>query len=404
MRPFCFLLLVCLTAIACNKNRTLPDANARFLWASPAGEGSSLPNLFSGPGGTVFFSWVEKNKEGYNLMFSQVRETGWSAPTTIAHSDNWFINWADHPIISSDSKGKILVHIPEKSGDGKFDYIVRVYTSLDSGRTWQNTYQVNEDRRGEHGFISSQPYKASILTAWLDGRHAIMDDHPGHGGRMTLRAALFDPVGLKEREWELDSLTCDCCQTAMARTDEGIVVFYRDRTPDEVRDISVVRFADSTWSTPQAVSNDGWKINGCPVNGPRAASIGNTVALAWYTAPGNDDRVNFSYSRDGGRSFSPPVRIDGGDTGGRVDVACMDNEHFVVSWMEGNLLMIRLVTADGRMGIPIQITKSTTDRSSGFPQMEVSGEGVVLAWTDTNSGRIKTGFVGFTALLNSLTE
>ncbi|MFM7328367.1 MAG: hypothetical protein ACKO3B_06510, partial [Bacteroidota bacterium] len=132
--------------------------------------------------------------------------------------------------------------------------------------------------------------------------------------------------------------------------------------------------------------------------------IGNTVAVAWYTAPENDDRVNFSFSRDGGKTFAAPVRIDGGDTGGRVDVICMDNDHFVVSWLEGNLLMIRVVTSDGQVGRPIQITKTTTDRSSGFPQMEVSGKGVVLAWTDIKSGRIKTGFVGFTALMNSLTE
>ncbi|MFM7327527.1 MAG: hypothetical protein ACKO3B_02210, partial [Bacteroidota bacterium] len=238
MKTFYTLLVVSLIIISCEQNSTLPETNARFLWSSPAGEGSSLPNLFSGPDGTVFFSWVEKKDDGYNLLFSQVFDTGWSPPVNIAHSDNWFLNWADHPIISSDSKGKILVQIPEKSGDGKMDYIIRAYSSLDSGKTWQNTYQVNEDRRGEHGFISSQPLNKDMITAWLDGRHAIMDEHPGHGGRMTLRAGAFDPVGLRHAEWELDSLTCDCCQTAMARTEDGVVVFYRDRSPDETRDIA----------------------------------------------------------------------------------------------------------------------------------------------------------------------
>lgn len=402
MRHFTILLLMAIALMACNNDRTLPDTNARFLWVSPTGAGSSLPHLFRGPEGIVYLSWVEKAGDGHRLVFSQTHETGWSSPVIIAQSDAWFLNWADHPVISSDDHGKILVQIPEKSGDGKFDYIIRTYASLDTGKTWQNTFLVNDDRRGEHGFISSQPVGGSMLTAWLDGRYAIMDDHPGHGGRMTLRAGLFDPIGIKQREWELDSLTCDCCQTAMARTTDGVVVFYRDRSKEEIRDISAVRLADTTWTSPMKISNDGWEINGCPVNGPKAASFGNTVAVAWYAAPDNDDQVNFSYSADGGRSFSKPLRIDGGDTGGRVDVACLDENNFVVSWMEGVFIMARLVTADGRLGRPLQIARSTTDRSSGFPQMEVSGNGVVLAWTDTKKDRIRTGFVGTTALLNSL--
>ena len=35
---------------------------------------------------------------------------------------------------------------------------------------------------------------------------------------------------------------------------------------------------------PAAVREDGWKIAGCPVNGPQLASSGGRVAAAWFTA------------------------------------------------------------------------------------------------------------------------
>jgi hypothetical protein len=39
----------------------------------------------------------------------------------------------------------------------------------------------------------------------------------------------------------LDDMTCTCCQTSAAVTGDGTVLLaYRDRTVDEVRDISVV--------------------------------------------------------------------------------------------------------------------------------------------------------------------
>ena len=50
-------------------------------------------------------------------------------------------------------------------------------------------------------------------------------------------------------------------------TADGPVVVYRDRSEQEIRDISIVRLHDGKWSQPSSVFEDNWKINGCPVNG-----------------------------------------------------------------------------------------------------------------------------------------
>ena len=61
---------------------------------------------------------------------------------------------------------------------------------------------------------------------------------------MTLRAAFIDKKGNKINEWELDGRVCDCCQTTAAITNDGPVVVYRDRSDDEVRDMSIVRYVN----------------------------------------------------------------------------------------------------------------------------------------------------------------
>ena len=67
-------------------------------------------------------------------------------------------------------------------------------------------------------------------------------------------------------------------------TAEGPVVVYRDRSEaeKEIRDISIVRLKGKKWSAPRPVFQDGWRLNGCPVNGPAVAAAGRRVAVAWF--------------------------------------------------------------------------------------------------------------------------
>jgi hypothetical protein len=57
---------------------------------------------------------------------------------------------------------------------------------------------------------------------------------------------------------------------------------------------------------------DGWKIDYCPVNGPAAGAIGDTVAVAWFTGAQDTSRVRVAFSTDAGATFSAPVRADDG--------------------------------------------------------------------------------------------
>lgn len=243
------------------------------------------------------------------------------------------------------------------------------------------------------------PYGENYFISWLDGRNAAMEGEEGHQeehhGQMTMRAAIIDKQGNKSGEWELDNRVCDCCQTSAAITTNGPVVVYRDRSEEEIRDISIVRFVNGQWTSPKPIFPDNWKINGCPVNGSRLAVQVNHVAVAWFSSPDKKAQLNVIFSTDGGATFNAPIRIDEGKGIGRVDVVMIDEKSVMVSWMEGSMIKAAKVYNDGKKEPSMIIASSSESRSSGFPQITKSGNNLIFAWTDDKEKTIKVASLSF---------
>jgi hypothetical protein len=372
------------------------------LLDSPAPEGSGEPNLSVDAEGRVHLTWFERlpGGEDHALRFA-VLDPGsgsWSLPRTIVKGLDFFVNWADFPSLLPLPGGDLVAHWLQRSGPGTFHYDVVLSRSGDGGATWSEGFRPHRDGTlSEHGFVSLVPWEApdggdGVAAVWLDGRkYESQPDNP----EMTLRfttlgsgsgAAALGPEVL------LDDRVCDCCQTSAARTDQGLVVVYRDRSPDEVRDISVIRLEDGTWTEPAPVHEDGWTIPACPVNGPMVAAAGQDVAVAWFTAAQDRPRVHLAFSRDGGRSFSAPVRVDDGDPAGRVALVLLDPSvpgeggDALVSWLErvdGRAeVRVRRITPAGARSPARTVAVSTEARASGFPRMARTRDHLVFAWTE----------------------
>lgn len=367
---------------------------------APTTTGSAVPFLFTDANDQVYLSWVEKQDTINSFKYARLQDSVWTTPQLIATGTDWFVNWADYPMIAAQGQD-MIAHFLKKSGSGTFAYDVNITTSAD-GTGWSAPRVLHGDQKqAEHGFVTLLPYEENYLVTWLDGRNTVMegmenmDHHEGHHGVMTLRGAMLDREGRKLDEWELDSRTCDCCQTTAAVTDKGPVVVYRDRSEEEIRDIAIVRQVNGQWTEPEVIFSDQWKIAGCPVNGPRADAIDNTLVVAWFTAADNQPAVNVIFSEDAGETFEAPIRIDAGKTIGRVDVVLVDRNSAMVSWMEGADIKVIDVQRDGKKGIPISIATSSDERSSGFPQMTKAGNQLIFAWTDAREKVIKTASVSF---------
>jgi hypothetical protein len=218
-----------------------------------------------------------------------------------------------------------------------------------------------------------------------------MSTGEGHGhGNMTLRSAVLDSTGAVQQRHQIDGRTCECCATSLVRVGDEALVAYRDRSEDEVRDISIARFDDTTWSEPTRLHADGWQIEGCPVNGPALAARGEQVVAAWFTAAGGTPRVKAVLSTDGGHRFTEPVVVAEGQTKGRVDAVLLDDGTAVVSWLgsAGNRgqVQVRSVRADSTLSPPVTFaTLPSASRSVGFPKMVRSGPHLYGAWVAPDS-------------------
>ena len=393
------ILLLCITFFSsCKMNKKeKKDSEISTVkqLASPAKDSAAEPYLFTDSKGSVYLSWIEKNGPSSSFKFSILENDKWSEPAIISTGNNWFVNWADYPMLISDGAGNLIAHYLEKSGKSKYAYDVKVLSSGNNGKSWTAAKVLHDDgKQAEHGFVSMIPYNDNFFVSWLDGRNTGTEEsaaggHEGHHGQMSVRGAFIDKQGNKKDEWELDNRVCDCCQTSAAITTNGPVVVYRDRSENEIRDMSIVRFINGKWTAPKIIFPDEWKIAGCPVNGPRADAIGNHLAIAWFSKPDTIGQVNLIFSEDGGATFKTPIRIDEGKAIGRVDVVMLDEKTAMVSWMEGTVIKAVKVSTDGTKEPSIIIASSSDARSSGFPQMTRLGNKLFFAWTDDKERTIK---------------
>jgi hypothetical protein len=370
---------------------------------SPAGPGSLTPCLSRSRDGEVWMSWLEpRSRGGHVLRVARLLGHRWSTPLIAAEGDSFFVNWADRPGIVALGEGCLAAHWRVKSDSEGHSYDIRVAFSGDKGRTWSYPICPHRDATAtEHGFVSLLPEADGVRAIWLDGRNsaamhekqgaAAEEKHGDHevGADMTVRTALVHLDGTLADEAVLDGRACDCCPTAAVQTMSGMLVAYRDRSPEEVRDIALVRRAEGRWSESHRLHEDGWKIPGCPVNGPALDADDDLVAAAWYSEAADSACVWVGFSRDGGRTFADPIQVDEGEPLGRVDVVLLEDRSALVLWLESRgkdaVILARRVPAHGVRSAALTIAETSPRRASGYPRMVHDERRVIIAWTEAGS-------------------
>ncbi len=366
---------------------------------TPAGDNSSFSRVFTDNKSNVYLSWVKQNPEKTmaTLFFAQLDEGGehWQTPILVASGNNWFNNWADFPsVVIRDNK--VTGHFLQKSASGTYDYDVKLTMSSDSGKTWLAPFTAHNDGvEAEHGFVSMMPQaNGNTFVSWLDGRNskktARSDEH-GHAGSMTLRAGVFNSTGVAVNRWQLDHRVCECCQTSAALTPNGPIAVYRNRSTHEVRDIFITRLVDEIWTDPVPVHIDGWKISGCPVNGPVVMASDQDVAVAWFTGKDQRHQVKLAISHDSGATFSAPIIVAKEQALGRVGMTLLPNNDIVVSWVknaqQSTELILSRYSSKGELLSNTPVTLLSKSRRSGFPVITSIENRVFVSWTNIEQGQ-----------------
>lgn len=351
---------------------------------SPAGTADVIAPQITVQGDRVILSWLEQGHHA-TLKFAERTTTGWSAARTIVSGENVMANSADVPSVHALPDGRFAALWLEKNGSDPEAYDLNLSVSTDKGQTWMpvSPRPHRDQTKTQHGFASVfNVASGGFGLVWLDGRNTA-----SKGGAMALRGIVYRPGESSPAEVVVSPRVCDCCPTTAVATADGALVAFRNRTADEIRDIYVARFDGAKWSAPAPVHNDGWKIDGCPINGPALSAQGRNVAIAWFTAAGGPGRSWLAFSSDAGSTFGTPLRVDDESALGRVQVALMRDGSAAVSWIEfakgvSELRARRIAPNRARspaVGLAIGV-------GSQFPRMAAARGELVFAWTENTRG------------------
>ena len=380
MKLSCALLLLATTCGFAQALKLAPVSN-------PSAAGSIQPNWAIAADGSALLSWVEPSKSGgYTLRYAVRRGTAWSEARTIAAGRKLWRHPAEMPGMVSLSDGTLLAYWVEKGRESSEEETIFVSSSKD-GIKWTAPLIAHRDRSlMQHGLVSivaSGPQEASLL--WLQALK-------GEDGPVSLMRTIVGADGKEIKEEELDKDTCSCCPTSTVKTAKGLLVAYRDHTPQDIRDIAILRFESGKWSASKILFPDKWEINACPVNAASASAKDNRVAIAWYTEANDSPRVQVVFSSDAGATFSKPTKVSTGDTLGYASTALNIDGGALVSWIEEGAnsatVLVRAVSPAGVAGPVLKVAEGPRT-SLGYPKLLRAGSDTWIAWGDAKSG-IKT--------------
>jgi predicted small lipoprotein YifL len=226
--------------------------------------------------------------------------------------------------------GAIHVVWPAKR-DGRS--VILYAGSKDGGRTFAPAVSVAAATltgvRGWHSVALG--YDGGVHAVWLDGRnaaptapapaHAHGSKPPparkGPGPRQDIFHASWKGDGPRT-ERSIAAAVCFCCKTAVATSGDRVYAAWRHIYPGSLRDIAVARSTDNgvTFGDPMRVSEDGWKIDACPDDGPSMVADGHGgIHLAWPTlVAGDTPRKGIFYTTLSGDAFAPRLRLDSGES------------------------------------------------------------------------------------------
>jgi hypothetical protein len=275
----------------------------------------AMPLLTQTPKGDVMLSWTEKDTAGvtaFCVAFSKDKGQTFSekkviyAGTGVGNSRLMrakiltkqdgslvaiFSNRITVPAPTSDAsthtgnthndKGNASAPKGKAQGGGRSLDIVYC-TSKDGGATWTSPQSVDADpTKGiVKGFFDAAVLaNDEIAVAYLKDV-ANSTKHEERDLRLVVtKNGVFQP------ERVIDPVVCDCCNINFLIDATGALnIYYRDNN-DDIRDIAKMTSKDNaqTFSKPEIVHNDGWKIAGCPHSGAVSVNYGKTALIAWYS-------------------------------------------------------------------------------------------------------------------------
>ena len=365
---------------------TIRSVFAFEIVKTPTNKNSLAPNLCSF-GNHFALSWIERNTDGEaRLQMATWNGSEFDEIRLIAKSKGMFANWADIPSLVEAPSGDLYAHWLNRIGNETYAYGIQIERSIDHGKSWQSLGWLHNDTSAtEHGFVSLIPENRHVRAFWLDGRQMKKPT-----GKMMLRTAILDGNEIKSENM-LDDDVCTCCPTGAIQLPSGSAVVYRDRLPQEIRDISLVHLKNNTWSKPSRIQKDNWVMPGCPVNGPSISTNGNIIAVSRFTVIKNKAKIILRLFKVGQAESGKEITLDENVPVGRCTTVCSEDAVYNI-WIgvdkKQTVLRMAEVSLSGKIKRKITLVPIDKDRSSGMPRAIFSNNYLWVSWTGSNQVRL----------------
>lgn len=392
-------VLSAVSLVGCKaKPRLEVDAGAWREISSPVPLGSLSPRVTTLPGESAALSWLEpKEDRSAALRISIWRDARWSPPASIAAGQAFSRDRASAPGVIGLSPRTLIAYWSQRASteqQSTNEIALYMAVSNDGGTQWTPPLLVNRAaaQPGEDNAYASavRMDDARAQFIWLDGRDWDKQKRVQLISRVANADSHLSEVRL------LDPDTCTCCSTSIVKTSHGLLAAYRGHTPENIRDISVVRReVAGGWSEPRVAHADRWHIEACPVNGPHLDANASRTALVWFTAPQDKPEVKLAFSDDGGADFTPPVRLDAGKAVGRAQVALLADNSAIAFWLESEggtaHVMARRSGDNGALGALVELARGS---NLGYLHVARAAGGILVAWAERDpTSQVHTGLL-----------
>ena len=275
----------------------------------------SMPLLATTPKGEIMLSWTEKDAQGitsFCIAFSKDNGTTFGEKKTVYAGAGVSNSRLMRAKVLAKKDGSLVAVFANRTtapggnggggrGKGGRSSDIVYCTSTDEGATWSNPQSVDADPTTGivRGFFDAAIMSNGEIAIVYLKDVANSTKHEERDLRLVItKNGVFQP------EKVIDPVVCDCCNINLLTDANGALnVYYRDNN-DDIRDMATMTSADNgaTFSAPQIIHNDGWKISGCPHSGAVSCIAGKSALVAWYSGAETESGVRLA-TQEGKKHF-----------------------------------------------------------------------------------------------------
>ncbi|GGD70897.1 hypothetical protein GCM10011514_38720 [Emticicia aquatilis] len=304
-------ITMCMTMPADGIYQKIAPDNSYNAFQNDTTKAYTMPLLAKTPKGEVMLSWTEKDLQGitsFCVAFSKDNGKTFGDKKTIYSGAGIGNSRMMRARVLAKKDGSLVAVFtnstasqPAGGGRGGRSSNIMYCVSKDGGSTWTAPAPVDSDPKQGivRGFFDAIVMSNDEIAVVYLKDVANSTKHEERDLRLVVTKN-----GVMQPEKLIDPVVCDCCPINMLIDANGALnIVYRDNN-DDIRDMARIVSTDNaeSFSKPQIIYNDGWKILGCPHSGAVSSTYGKSALVAWFSGAEKEAGVRLA-TREGKKLF-----------------------------------------------------------------------------------------------------